>query len=77
MTMTREEVMADARTAGLVVEPCRHEDFIAIRLSEIPEDRKNERMRMTAEGALLTVADGYYWQVGTIEDVANYLKTKK
>jgi hypothetical protein len=31
---------------------------------------------MTSDGALLTVADGYYWQVGTIEDVANHLKAR-
>ena len=72
--MNREEVIKKATDKGLVVEPCRDESFIAIRAEKVPEGC-NERMRMTAEGAFYTVADGYYWQVGTVEDVSNYLET--
>lgn len=72
--MNREQVMAEAREKGLVVEPCRASNMIAVRSSAVPPGT-NERMRLTAEGAFLTVADGYYWQIGTVEDVHNYLKS--
>ena len=72
--MNREQVMADARAAGLVVEPCAMESLIAVRGDKAPET--NERMRLTSNGALLTVADGYYWQIGTVEDLANHLKAR-
>ena len=75
--MNREQVMADARSVGLVVEPCRQEDCIAVRAEKVPVGQFNERMRITADGAFLTVADGYYWQVGTVEDVAKYVETLK
>lgn len=74
--MNRDRVMASAREVGLIVEPCALETLIAVWTCEAPEDT-NERMRMTAGGALLTIADGYYWQTGTVEDVANYVKTLK
>ena len=74
--MNREQVMQEARTVGLVVEPCNDENFIAIRASEVSPGI-TERMRITSDGACLTVADGYYWQVGTVEDVANYVETLK
>jgi hypothetical protein len=32
-------------------------------------------MRLTADGALLTVNEGRYWQVGTLEDVYNGLRS--
>lgn len=75
--MNREQVMADARSVGLVVEPCHREDCIAVRAGEVPPENRNERMRITSDGACLTVADGYYWQVGTVEDVAKYVETLK
>lgn len=72
--MTRDEVLERARARGLVAEPCADEAFIAVRASEAPEGT-NERMRITAQGKVLTVADGYYWQVGTVDDVARYVET--
>jgi len=74
--MTREQVMESARSVGLIVEPCHDENMIALRSDPVPEGC-NERMRMTADGALFTVSDGFYWQVGTVEDVANYVETLK
>lgn len=70
----RESVMEAARAVGLVVEPCNNEDFIAVRASKAPPGTQ-ERMRMTADGAVLTVSDGYYWQVGAVSDIENYVKT--
>lgn len=72
--MNREQVIKRARAAGLVVEPCASPGLIALRAGEAPEGT-NERMRMTADGGVFTVADGYYWQVGTVEDIANYVDT--
>ena len=74
--MNREQVMNDARSAGLIVEPCRAEECIAVRSEKVPEG-SNERMRLSANGSFFTVADGYYWQIGTVEDVANYVQTLK
>ena len=73
--MTREQVMEMARNSGLVVEPCSSDQHIAVRAG-VAEDT-NERMRLTSDGALLTVSDGYYWQVGTVEDVHKYLKARE
>lgn len=73
--MSREQVMQDARAVGLIVEPCAMESLIAVRGNKAPET--NERMRMTSNGAMLIVADGYYWQIGTVEDVANYVKARE
>lgn len=74
--MNREQVMQEARSVGLVVEPCREEDFIAIQSDKAPEGT-TERMRMASDGSVFTVADGYYWQVGTVEDVSKYVQTLK
>lgn len=72
--MNREAVMERARAAGLTVEPCANPMMIAVRVGEAPKDT-GERMRLTADGAVLTVADGYYWQVGTVAEVARYVET--
>lgn len=74
--MTREQVMKNARSLGLIVEPCRMEEFIAVRSEKVPEG-SNECMRLSANGSFFTVSDGYYWQIGTVEDVANYVQTLK
>lgn len=74
--MNREQVMESARSVGLVVEPCAMDCLIAVRGEKAPTDT-NERMRMTSDGAMLTVSDGYYWQIGTVDDVANYVNTLK
>lgn len=73
--MNREQVMQEAQSVGLVVEPCHDEGCISVRSGEAKDT--NERMRLTSDGVLLTVSDGYYWQVGTVEDVARYVETLK
>jgi hypothetical protein len=72
--MNRDQVIKQARKAGLVVEPCVDKAFIAIRVGEAPTGT-NERMRMTADGAVMTVKEGYYWQVGSVDAVANYVRS--
>ena len=72
--MSRDEVMTQARAAGLTVTPCASPDHIAVRAGEAPRG-SNERLRVTADGALLTVDEGYYWQVGTVDDGARYVET--
>jgi hypothetical protein len=66
--MTRDEVIKSAREAGLVVEPCPDEKYIAVRVGEA--ENSNERMRLTEDMQILIVSDGYYWQVVTVEDIA-------
>ena len=72
--MNRNEVMELARSKGLVVEPCNMESLIAVRQDRVPTGC-TELMRLTSDGAMLIVADGYYWQVGTVDDVYEYVKT--
>ncbi len=72
--MNREQVMQDARAAGFVVESCADDRFIAVRAGEATNP--NERMRMTSDGTFLIVHEGYYWQVGTTEDISNHLKAR-
>ena len=72
--MTRDDIIRKARESGLVVEPCVSEDHIAVRVGEAVDS--NERMRLTADMQLLVVNDGYYWQVGTVEDLANAIRAR-
>jgi hypothetical protein len=69
---TIEQVIALAAEKGRVVKACHNPEFAALDCGEAPET--NERMRMTAGGALLTVDEGRYWQVGTLDDVYNGLR---
>ena len=72
--MSRDQVIKRAREAGLIVEPCVDEAFIAIRFGDAPAGT-NERMRITADGAAMTVKEGYYWQVGSVDAVASYVRS--
>jgi len=74
--LSKESVMRDAEAAGLIVQACHDDNFIAVRADKAPEGTQ-ERMRMTSNGSLFTVSDGYYWQIGTVEDVANYVRSKQ
>ncbi len=69
---TIEQVIALAAEKGRVVKACHNPEFAALDCGEAP--KTNERMRMTAGGALLTVDEGRYWQVGTLDDVYNGLR---
>jgi hypothetical protein len=69
---TIDQVQELAQQKGRVVKACHDPEFAALDCGEAPDS--NERMRMTAGGALLTVDEGRYWQVGPLEDVYNGLK---
>jgi hypothetical protein len=71
--MTRDEVMQLASDKGLVVKPCAMESLIGIRAYQ---SDSNEAMRMGSNGAFYTRGDdGWMYQIGTVEDVENYVKT--
>jgi hypothetical protein len=68
-----DEVIALATEKGRVVKACHSPEHAALDCGAAPDT--NERMRMTAGGALLTVDDGRYWQVGTLDEVYNGLRS--
>ena len=71
--MKRDEIIQLARDKGLIVKPCHDENFIAVRSFKTDS---NEAMRMGANGAFYTRGDdGWMYQVGTVEDVENYVRT--
>jgi hypothetical protein len=72
--MNREDVIRSANEAGMIAKPCASEEYIAIRAGEAEDT--NERMRLTEDGQVLVVDEGYYWQVGTVEDVANAIRAR-
>ncbi len=72
--MNRDDIIRMANEAGMVAKPCASEEYIAIRAGK-PED-PNERMRMTEDGQLLIVDEGYFWQIGTVEVVANAISAR-
>ena len=71
---SRDEVMQKAKDAGFIVEPCEDPNLIAVR-SYKPDT--NERMRLCSSGELYTRGDdGWMYQVGTIDDLNNYLNKR-
>lgn len=71
--MKRDDVIRVAREAGLVVEPCADDQFIGIRVYKPDTD---ECMRIGSSGEVYRRGeDGWMYQVGTTEDVANYVRT--
>lgn len=72
MKPTIDQVISLAAEKGRVAKACHDPAYAAVDCGPAPET--NERMRMTADGALLTVSEGRYWQVGPIEDVFQGLK---
>jgi len=71
--MNFDDIIRLAREAGLVVEPCADDRFIGIRAYKPDTD---ECMRMGSSGEVYTRGqDGWMYQVGTVEDVANYVGT--
>jgi len=67
-----DEVIALATEKGRVVKACHDPEYAALDCGEAPA---GELMRLTSDGALLTVDDGRYWQVGTLDDVYNGLRS--
>ena len=72
MSLKIEEVIALANKKGRVVKACHSPEFAALDCGEAPA---GERMRLTADGALLTVNEGRYWQIGTLNEVYNGLRS--
>ena len=72
--MNREDVIRMAREVGLTAKPCASAEYIAIRAGEAEDT--NERMRLTEDGQVLIVDEGYFWQVGTVQDVANAIRAR-
>lgn len=69
--MTREEVIALAEAKGYRAKPCAADNLMAVKLGKA--DNPNERVRLTEHGQVLVVDEGYYWQVGSVDDWAEYL----
>lgn len=73
MSITFNDVQALAEQKGRVVKHCHDPGYAALDCGEAPNT--NERARITADGAFLTVDEGRYWQVGTLDDVYNGLRS--
>jgi hypothetical protein len=69
--MTREQAIALAEAKGYRAKPCAAEDKMAVKIGKA--DDPNERMRLTPDGQVLVVDEGYYWQVGSVDEWAAYL----
>lgn len=63
-----------AKSKGQVVRICDNTEFAHIRAHKVPEGGENERMRLTANGALLVQEGGYYWSVSGTEELREYLE---
>ena len=69
-----DEVIEQAKTVGWHAVACADPGFIAIRAYKTDTD---ERMRMGSGGELYTRGnDGWMYQVGTVEDVANAIRAR-
>lgn len=72
--MTRDEVIEQAKAVGWHALACADPGFIAIRAYKPDTD---ESMRMGSGGELYTRGDdGWMYQVGTVEDVANAIRER-
>jgi len=72
--MTREEVIEQAKLVGWDAVACADPGFIAIRAYKPDTD---ESMRLGSGGELYTRGDdGWMYQVGTVEDVANAIRAR-
>jgi hypothetical protein len=71
--VTIDDVISMAAKKGRVVKACVDPEYAALDCGEAPNT--NERMRMTSDGALLTVDDGRYWQMGTLQVVFDGLRS--
>lgn len=70
--MTREEVISLAESKGFQAKPCASENLMMVKIGKA--DNPNERMKLTADGQVLVVDEGHYWQVGTVDEWTQYLQ---
>ena len=73
--MNREETIALAESRGLQAKPCASDGMMAVNVGKAEDP--NERMRLTDSGQILVVDEGGYWQVGTVDEWAEYLQEKQ
>ena len=59
--MTQEEAITAFKQLGREACPCANPDFVALKVGEVVNP--NEKFRATADGHVLMVQDGHYWQV--------------
>ena len=72
MTISVERLIELGKQKGRIIERCVDAKFAAVDCGPAPDT--NERMRLTADGAMLIVNEGRYWQVGTLNEVYDGLK---
>ena len=70
----RQAVIDQLKEKGYEAKPCVDPDMIALKVGEAEDP--NERMRLTADGQFYIVDDGYYYQIGSVEDLKKFLEAK-
>ena len=70
--MTRDDIIKFAESKGYSAKPCASENLMMVKIGKA--DNPNERMKLTADGQVLVVDEGHYWQVGTVGEWTKYLQ---
>ena len=73
--LKRNDVIKLAESKGYSAKPCVAEDKVAVKIGKA--DDPNERIRYTVDGQILVVDEGFYWQVGTVDEWAKYLEEQQ
>ena len=71
--VNREDIIKLAESKGYSAKPCASENLMMVKIGKA--DNPNERMKVTADGQVLVVDEGHYWQVGSVDEWANYLNS--
>ena len=69
--MNVDEIIEQGKAVGLIIKRCHDSEYLAVDCGEATEP--NEGMRLTSDGALLTVNEGRYWQVGEANVIAAFV----
>lgn len=72
--MTRDDIIKLAESKGYSAKPCASENLMMVKIGKA--DNPNERMKLTADGQVLVVDEGHYWQVGSVDEWGNYLNSR-
>ena len=70
----RLAVIYQLKVKGYEAKPCVDPDKIALKVGKAEDT--NERMHLSADGQLYIVDDGWYYQIGTVEEFKNWLEAK-
>lgn len=65
--MTQEEAITALKQLGREARPLANPELVALKVGEAVNP--NEKLRATADGHILMVQDGCYWQVINIADL--------